>query len=159
MEILLWIAVVVLVLVGLAGVVLPALPGTPFVFIGLLLAAYIDDFTRVGWPTLTILGVLTAMAIGVDFFATALGAKRVGATSKAMWGATLGTIVGIPFGFVGLIVGPFIGAVVGELIARRDLIQASKVGVGTWIGILLGVAMKIALIFTMLGVFITAYFI
>lgn len=159
MEILLWIAVVVLVLVGIAGVIFPALPGTPFVFLGLLLAAYIENFSRVGWPTLTILGVLTLLATGVDFFATALGAKRVGASSRAMWGAALGAIVGIFFGIPGLILGPFVGAAIGEYITRRDLLQAGKVGVGTWVGILLGVAMKIALIFTMLGVFVTAYFI
>lgn len=158
-EILLWIAVALLVLVGIAGVVFPALPGTPFVFIGLLLAAYIDNFTRVGWVTLTILGVLTLLSIGVDFFATAVGAKRVGASPKALWGATLGTIVGIFFGIPGLILGPFIGAAAGEYLSRKDLMQAGKVGVGTWLGILLGVAMKIALVFTMLGVFVTAYFI
>ena len=150
--------VVVLVLAGLAGVILPAIPGTPLVFIGLLLAAWIDDFTRIGWPTLTILGVLTLLAIGVDFFATAVGAKRVGASGKALWGAVLGTVVGLFFGIVGLILGPFVGAATGEYIARRDLAQAGRVGFGTWLGLLLGVAMKIALIFTMLGVFITAYF-
>ena len=158
MEILLWLVVVVLVLAGLAGVILPAIPGTPLVFIGLLLAAWIDDFTRIGWPTLTILGVLTLLAIGVDFFATAVGAKRVGASGKALWGAVLGTVVGLFFGIVGLILGPFVGAATGEYIARRDLAQAGRVGFGTWLGLLLGVAMKIALIFTMLGVFITAYF-
>lgn len=158
-DVLLWIAVVVLVLVGIAGVVFPALPGTPFVFLGLLLAAYIDQFTRVGWPTLTLLGVLTALSVVVDFAATAVGAKRVGASAKALWGAALGTVVGIFFGIPGLILGPFIGAAVGEYASRPDFIQAGKVGVATWVGILLGVAMKIALIFTMLGVFLTAYFI
>jgi uncharacterized protein YqgC (DUF456 family) len=158
-EILLWIAVVALVLVGIAGVVFPALPGTPFVFLGLLLAAYIEHFSKVGWPTLTILGVLTLVATGVDFFASAVGAKRVGASSKAIWGAAIGAFIGIFFGIPGLILGPFIGAAVGEYAARQNLLQAGKVGVGTWIGLLLGVAMKIALIFTMLGVFLTAYFI
>ena len=158
-EILLWIAVVALVLVGIAGVVFPALPGTPFVFLGLLLAAYIENFAKVGWPTLIILGVLTLLATGVDFFASAVGAKRVGASPRAIWGAAIGAIVGIAFGIPGLILGPLIGAAVGEYITRKDLLQAGKVGVGTLIGILIGVAMKIALIFTMLGVFLTAYFI
>ena len=158
-EILLWIAVVALVLVGIAGVVFPALPGTPFVFLGLLLAAYIENFAKVGWPTLIILGVLTLLATGVDFFASAIGAKRVGASPRAIWGAAIGAIVGIFFGIPGLILGPLIGAAAGEYITRKDLLQAGKVGVGTLIGILIGVAMKIALIFTMLGVFLTAYFI
>ena len=158
-EILLWIGVVALVLVGIAGVIFPALPGTPFVFLGLLLAAYIENFAKVGWPTLIILGVLTLLATGVDFFASAVGAKRVGASSRAIWGAAIGAVIGIFFGIPGLILGPFIGAAVGEYITRKDLLQAGKVGVGTLLGILIGVAMKIALIFTMLGVFLTAYFI
>lgn len=158
-EVLLWIAVVALVLVGTAGVMFPVLPGTPFVFLGLLLAAYIEHFSKVGWPTLTILGVLTLIATGVDFFASAMGAKRVGASPKAIWGAAIGAFVGIFFGIPGLILGPFVGAVVGEYAARQNLLQAGKVGVGTWVGLLIGVAMKIALIFTMLGVFLTAYFI
>ena len=158
-EILLWIAVVALVLVGIAGVIFPALPGTPFVFLGLLLAAYIEHFSKVGWPTLIILGVLTLLATGVDFFASAVGAKRLGASPRAIWGAAIGAIVGIFFGIPGLILGPLIGAAVGEYISRKDLLQAGKVGVGTLVGILVGVAMKIALIFTMLGVFLTAYFI
>jgi len=158
LEIFLWFAVVALVLIGAAGVIFPVLPGTPFVFIGLLLAAYIDNFTKVGWPTLTILGVLTLLSIGVDFFATAIGAKRVGASPKAVWGAGIGALLGAFFGLPGLIFGPFIGAVVGEYSSRQDFLQAGKAGIGTWLGILLGIAMKIALIFTMLGIFATAYF-
>ena len=158
-EIMLWAAVVVLVLVGVAGIILPALPGVPFVFIGLLLAAYIDNFDLVGWPTLTILGVLTLLATAADFLATSFGAKRVGASRKAIWGAAVGTFIGIFFGIPGLFLGPFIGAAVGEYSSRQDLAQAGKVGVGTWVGLLLGVAMKIALTFTMLGVFVAGYFI
>src|SRR5258706_16321952 len=98
MEILLWIAVVFIVLVGIAGVVFPILPGTPFFFIGLLLAAYIDNFSKVGWPTLTVLGVLTMLAVCVDFLAPAIGAKRVGASPKAIGGAGIGAVVGVFFG-------------------------------------------------------------
>jgi uncharacterized protein len=96
MTILLWLLVALLILVGIAGVLFPALPGTPLVFIGLVLAAYIDDFTRVDWwPTLTVLGLLTALSLVADVLATALGAKRVGASGKALWGAALGSVVGI----------------------------------------------------------------
>lgn len=160
MTVLLWIAVVALVLVGIAGVIFPVLPGTPLVFLGLLLAAYIDDFARVDWwPTLTVLGILTLLSLAVDVLATALGAQRVGASGKALWGAALGTIVGLFFGIFGLIFGPFIGAATGQYLSHRDVLQAGRVGIGTWIGILIGAATKIALIFAMLGVFITAYFI
>ena len=158
-EILLWLLAVVLVLIGIAGVILPALPGTPFVFLGLLVAAYIEHFSRIGWPTLTILGVLTLIATAVDFFAASIGAKRVGASPQAVGGASLGAVIGIFFGLPGLFFGPFIGAVIGEYKSRPDLIQAGRAGLGTWLGIFLGMALKIALVFTMLGVFLLAYFI
>ena len=157
-DILLWIVSLVLVLVGIAGVILPALPGTPFVFLGFLLAAYIEDFSRIGWITLTILGVLTLLSVVVDFIVPSYGAKRVGASPKAMSGAALGAVVGIFFGIPGLIFGPFIGAAIGEYASRKNLLQAGKAGLGTWIGVLLGIAMKAALVFSMVGIFIIAYF-
>ena len=154
----LFIAGLVLVVVGLAGTVLPALPGTPLIFAGLFLAAWSEGFTKVGWFPLTLLAILTALSIAVDFAATALGAKRVGASKGALVGAAAGSVVGLFFGLPGLILGPFIGAVAGELVARRDLLQAGKAGLGTWLGLLLGTVAKLALAFTMLAVFVTAYF-
>jgi uncharacterized protein YqgC (DUF456 family) len=158
MEVLLWTVVVILVLVGFAGVIFPVLPGTPFVFLGLLLAGYIDGFHRVGWPTYILLGVLVLLSLAADFFATSVGAKRAGASGKALSGAALGTLVGIFFGLPGLLLGPFVGAALGEYAARRSLLQAGRAGVGTWLGILLGVALKIAVVFGMIGVFAFAYF-
>lgn len=154
---LLWILAVILVLVGLAGTVLPALPGAPLVFLGLLLAAWADGFQKVGWFPLTILGILTAGTFAVDFLATSLGAKRVGASYLAIVGAVVGTVAGLFLGIPGLLLGPFIGAVLGEYIARRDLRQAGKVGLGTWLGLVLGTAAKLGLIFLMIGLFVFAY--
>lgn len=147
----------VLVLIGLAGTLLPILPGVPLIFMGLLVAAWADNFQHVGAVTLTILGVLTAVAIAADFLASALGAKKLGASPKAVVGATLGAIVGMFFGLPGLVLGPFVGAVVGELSAKRELLQAGKSGLGTWLGLLLASVAKLTLSFLMLGVFITAY--
>ena len=155
---LLWVLVAVLVLIGLAGTLLPALPGVPLIFLGLLLAAWLDNFQRIGWPTLTTLGVLTALAVGVDLLATILGAKRVGASKLALLGAMFGSVVGLFFGLIGIFIFPFVGAVVGELIARREMGQAAKVGVATWLGLLLGALAKLALALTMIGVFALAYF-
>ncbi|TJY64698.1 DUF456 domain-containing protein [Sinimarinibacterium sp. CAU 1509] len=155
--VLLWLAVVALVAVGLAGAVLPALPGVPMVFIGLWLAAWIDHYERVGMVTLIVLGVLVAIAIAVDFIASALGAKRVGASPKAIWGSILGSIVGMFFGLIGIVLGPFIGAVLGELAARSSMQQAANVGIATWMGLLFGTLAKLALSLTMLGVFAFAY--
>lgn len=156
-QILLWALAAIMVGIGLAGTLLPALPGAPLVFCGLLLAAWIGDFQRIGWPTLTILAILTAFAIAVDFIATLLGAKRVGASKLALLGAAVGSIVGIFFGLVGIFVLPFIGAVIGELIERKGMQQAAKVGLATWLGILFGALAKLALALTMIGVFVIAY--
>ena len=154
----LWIVAAALVVIGLAGTILPALPGVPLVFAGLIIAAWIGDFQKIGWPTLTILAVLTALAIAADFIATLLGAKRAGASRLALAGAAIGSIVGLFFGLLGIFVFPFVGAVVGELIARQRLNQAARVGVATWLGMLLGALAKLSLAITMLGVFFISYF-
>ncbi|MBL8525979.1 MAG: DUF456 family protein [Betaproteobacteria bacterium] len=155
---LLWALAGILVLVGLAGTILPALPGVPFVFGGLLIVAWLGEFQRIGWPTLTILAILTAFAVLVDLLASLLGAKKVGASKLALLGAAIGSIVGIFFGLIGIFVFPFIGAVIGELIARKEMGQAAKVGVATWLGLLFGALAKLALALTMIGVFVIAYF-
>jgi hypothetical protein len=155
---LLWALAAVLVLVGLAGTMLPALPGVPFVFAGLLVAAWLGDFQRIGWPTLTILALFTAGAVLVDLVATLLGAKRVGASKFALLGAAIGSIAGIFFGLVGIFIFPFVGAVIGELLARREMGQAAKVGLATWLGLVFGALAKLALALTMIGVFVLHYF-
>lgn len=153
MQTLFVILAVALVLGGLAGAVLPILPGLPMVFGGLLLAAWVDGFEHVGKYTLSVLGVLLVIGLVLDFVAGSFGAKRVGASPKAVLGATLGSLVGIFFGLGGLILGPFIGAVIGEIGARRGLDQAAAAGVATWIGLLLGTVAKLALGLAMIGVF------
>ncbi|MBJ6984149.1 DUF456 domain-containing protein [Luteimonas sp. MC1750] len=146
-----------LVLVGIAGTILPALPGLPLVFAGMLLGAWAGHFEYIGVPVLVVLGVLTMLSLAVDFWATALGAKRVGASGKAVAGAVIGTFVGIFFGPVGLFAGPFIGALAGELLHGRDVGRATRVGFGTWLGVVFGTVLKLALAFTMVGLFVLAW--
>jgi len=158
-----WYAIaIVLVLVGLAGIVLPALPGLPLVFVGMLVAAWAGGFEQVGGWTLLVLAVLTLVSIGVDFLASAAGARRVGASRLAVGGALAGTVVGLFFGLVGVFVGPFVGAVAGELVARRGfgqraIGQAAKVGIGTWFGLFVGIVLKLTLAFAMIGIFALAW--
>ena len=152
-----WVLSLMLVGVGMAGILIPGLPGTPLVFAGLLLAAWADGFQNVGAGTIILLAVMTTVAFGVDFISSSLGAKRAGASREAVIGAALGTLVGIFFGFVGIIFGPFIGAVIGEFLARRNLEQAGRAGVATWIGFILGIGVKLVLAFAMVGIFILAY--
>ena len=148
---------VLLVLVGLAGTILPALPGLPLVFAGMLLGAWAGDFQHIGIPVIVVLGALTLLSLVVDFWATALGARRVGASGKAVAGAVIGTFAGLFFGPVGLFAGPFVGALAGELLHGRDVGQATRVGFGTWLGIVFGTVLKLALAFTMLGLFVLAW--
>lgn len=148
----------ILILVGIAGVVLPAIPGLPLVFAGMLLAAWAGGFQQVGATTLVVLGVLTVLSMGIDFWAAAIGARRVGASRLALVGAIVGTLAGLVLGPIGLFVGPFVGALGGELLHGRKLDaagmgQATRVGFGTWLGIAMGIALKLMLALAMLGLF------
>ncbi|MGD9333224.1 MAG: DUF456 domain-containing protein [Desulfobacterales bacterium] len=147
-----------LVLAGLLGLVLPAFPGGIVLFGGLLLAAWAEQFAHVGIGTLTTLGVMTLLIYAIDFIAGALGASRFGASPRAMIGASVGAVGGLFFGIPGILLGPFIGAVLGELSVQRNLIAAGKAGIGTTIGLALGVAAKLALALSMIGLFAVVRF-
>jgi uncharacterized protein YqgC (DUF456 family) len=147
----------ILVLAGVLGTVLPVLPGALLVFAGLFLAAWAQDFTRVGMWGLAIIGALMALSFAVDLIASMLGAKRVGASPKALIGAAVGGMAGLFFGLPGILLGPFIGAVLGELIARGGFAQAARVGVGTWLGLLVAAVAKLVIAFLMIGTFAAFY--
>jgi uncharacterized protein YqgC (DUF456 family) len=153
-SIILWILAALLVIAGFVGVIAPVLPGAPLVFAGLLLAAWAENFQYVGMWTLIIIAALMGLTYVVDAIAGAVGVKRVGASRWAIWGAAIGTLVGVFFGLVGILLGPFLGAVVGELIARKDVAMAGRAGVAAWIGFLIGTLGKLALMFAMIGVFV-----
>ena len=146
-----------LVLVGLAGVVLPALPGLPLMFAGLWLAAWAGGYDQVGVGTVIMLAVLTLLSLGVDIVAALLGAKRVGASRLALLGAAIGTVAGLFLGLAGIIIGPFVGALLGEWLHGRRLGMAARVGVGTWLGIVFAAVLKLTLGFAMLGIFLFAW--
>jgi hypothetical protein len=152
----LWTAVVTLMALGLAGVILPILPGTVLIFGAILLGAWIDDFAKISGWTVAVAAVLTVISLICDYLAAALGARRVGASRQAVIGAVLGTLLGIFSGLWGLIFMPLVGAAIGEYLVLRDLQRAGQVGLATWVGLLLGTAVKIAIAFTMLGMFVAA---
>jgi len=154
---LLWLACLALILVGLAGTVLPALPGTALVLAGIVLGAWIDDFTRVGGLTLAVVGALAVAAWVLDYVASLLGAKKAGASPQALIGAAIGTVAGLLLGLVGVLFLPLVGAAIGEYLARRDRAQAVKVGVATWLGLLAGMLAKVVIAFTMVGIFVVAW--
>lgn len=153
---LLWLLSVALIVLGLAGTVLPLLPGTVLVWGGIVLGAWIDDFARVGTTTVVVVSVLAALAWGLDYVAGLMGAQKAGASKQALLGAAVGTVVGLFMGLVGVLFMPLVGAAVGEYVARKDQTRAVKVGVATWVGIMVGLIAKVVLAFIMVGIFVAA---
>jgi len=153
---LLWSLVLICIVVGIAGTLVPAVPGTPLVLLGIILAGWLTGFERISWVTIAIAIGLTVLSLVMDFVATSIGAKRVGASRYAVIGATLGTFAGIFFLLPGLLIGPFVGAVAGELYAQKSLHEAGVAGLGTWVGLLVGTLIKIGIAFAMVGVLLIA---
>jgi uncharacterized protein YqgC (DUF456 family) len=153
---LLWVLCVILMVLGLAGTVLPVLPGTLLVWAGILLGAWIDDFTRISMITMAVITVLAVLAWALDYAAGWMGAQRAGASKQALVGAAVGTVLGLFMGLVGVLFMPLVGAALGEYLARKDHGRAAKVGVATWIGIVVGLVAKVVISFMMVGIFIAA---
>ncbi len=140
-----WVLAWLLVLIGLAGTLLPALPGTPIMLAGFVLMAWLNEFIRIGFGTLMGLTALTLLAVFLDFLATAEGARRFGAGRAAILGATLGLLVGLFFGIPGMLLGPFAGAVVGHRLGEATLNDSMRAGVGASVGVLVGTAAKVVI--------------
>lgn len=149
----------ILVVVGIAGTLLPMLPGVPLVFAGLLLIAWLDGFTKVSILTIVIIGVFALIAWAIDFAASFVTAKKVGASRQALWGTVIGGIVGLFVGgLAGIILGPAIGAMLGELMAHQDKSRATTVGIAAGMGFVLALVAKWMLTLLMLGIFTYAYY-
>lgn len=142
--------------VGLAGLVLPAVPGSALIVAGAMAVAWAEDFTRVGWGTLTLTIVLGVLVWAVDFAASVLGAKAFGASRWAVVGASVGVVVGLFLGPIGILLGPAIGAIAFEYARNPDFQRAAKAGVGAFLGFVLGSAVKLALGFAMVGLVLLA---
>lgn len=153
MDMALYALAALLIVGGLASSVLPALPGIPMIFGGIWLTAAVDGYHHLGWWWLLGIGVLGTLGVIVDFVASTLGARRVGASRRALWGASVGTLLGMFFGIPGLLLGPFIGAVLGELSAGTSVLHSAHVGIGTWLGLLFGTLIKLVISFVMVGLF------
>ena len=155
----LWLASAALIVIGLAGTVLPLLPGTLLVWGGILLGAWIDAYTRVSVGAVVIITVVALLAWALDFVAGLMGAKRAGASKLALIGAALGTVVGIFMGLVGVLFMPLVGAAIGEYWSQRNQQRAAKVAFATWLGLMVGIVAKAVLSFVMVGIFLVALWI
>ena len=150
----LWIFSAILTFTGLAGLLLPLVPGAPLLFLGLLLGAWAEGFRYVGLWTLLALAGMATLTYVVEFASSILGVKKYGGSRRAMVGAAVGGIVGIFLGIPGILLGPFVGAVIGELSLQRSLDEASRAGFGTVVGLAIGVAGKLAIGIAMIGIFL-----
>lgn len=159
LTIILWIAALLLIGAGLLGTVVPMIPGLPLLFAGAWVLAYIDDYQKIGVWVLVILAVLTLFGILVEWLAQTLGAKKAGATKLGILGSLIGTFVGIFTGLWGLIFMPLVGAAIGEFIDHRDMLRSGKVGIATWLGMIVGTVVKLGLAFTMVGIIIADFII
>ena len=144
----------ILAVTGLAGLLLPVLPGAPLLFLGLVCAAWAENFQYVGIWTLLLLGCMAGLTYLVEFAASLLGVRKFGGSRRAMAGAAMGGLVGLFFGIPGILIGPFAGAVLGELSLQRSLNRASRSGFGTVVGMAVGVAGKLAIGIAMVGLFL-----
>jgi len=155
MEILILIVSLLFVLVGIAGSVLPALPGPPLSWIGLLILYTMPNIKFDYW-TLGITFVFTLIIVILDYVIPAQGTKRFGGSKYGIWGTNIGLIVGIlapiPFGFI---IGPFVGAFIGELIYdQNDSKRALKAATGSFLGFLASTFIKFVFCMVLFGIYI-----
>ena len=143
-----WLGAISCIVAGLAGTVIPAIPGLPLIAAGAALIGWAGNFEIVGWSTIIVLAVFAIVGVIIDTVAQTAGAQKAGASAYGIWG------IG---GLVGILIFPLIGAFVGEFVAKRDMLHAGRVGVATWIGMVVGTAAKIAIAFMMIGILIWAY--
>lgn len=154
-----WAGALILIAAGFAGTIIPAIPGLPLIAVGAWLIGWAGDFQEVGWKTIAFLGVLAVIGVVVDTVAQTAGAQRAGASKEGILGSLFGTVVGVFLGgIVGILIMPLIGAAIGEFWAKRDLLHAGRVGLATWIGMIIGTVVKVALAFTMTGTLFAVYF-
>lgn len=146
-----YILVAALLIVGLAGSVLPFVPGTPLILAAALLHGLVTDFSPIGAGRLLLLAGLTALAFVLEYIASAVGVKKLGGSAWAIIGAVVGAVVGLFFGPPGLVIGPIIGAVAGELLKSREVEHSLKAGFGALIGIAAAILGRFALAFTMVA--------
>jgi uncharacterized protein YqgC (DUF456 family) len=140
-------------LVGLAGCVLPMLPGTPLVFAGIYIYAWLTGFTVISRNLIILFLILTVLSVLIEYISSSIGSKKFGASKLGFIGAFAGAVIGVFFVPWGLIVGPLAGALIGELIVGKKIKEAVHSGTGAVIGFFGGTLLKIVISFVMIAFF------
>jgi uncharacterized protein YqgC (DUF456 family) len=150
---------VLIIIVGIAGCILPVIPGPPLTYVGILVAHF-TKFADFSFNTLFLLGALAIIVQIMDYIVPVWGAKKFGGSRAGVWGSVIGLIIGIfflplgPFGIIGILGGPFCGALVGEIITGKKSDKAFRAAFGTFIGFITGTLMKLATSFIITGFFV-----
>jgi uncharacterized protein YqgC (DUF456 family) len=155
MDYVLLVLAIVLMILGIAGCLLPILPGPPLSYLGIVLL-HLSRFADINRNLFIILGVVAIVVTVIDYIVPIWGTRHFGGSKYGMRGATVGLIIGLFLGPFGIIIGPFIGAVVGELLFRDDIKYALKAGFGSLLGFLTGVGLKLAASLLMTFYFVKA---
>ena len=138
---------------GIAGSLLPGLPSTPLVMLGAVFhRIYFGEASVSNFVLMLLLG-MTLFSLGIDYVASMVGAKKLGATWRGILGAVVGAVVGLFFSLPGVILGPFVGAIVFEMVGGREFGEAARAGVGALLGLLAGAVGKLACGVAMMAVF------
>jgi len=133
---------VLLFLLGLAGIVLPILPGVILIYAGMLLYGIMTGFAALDTNFYLLQGMALLLTFFIDYLAASTGTRRYGVSRRSAWGAAAGVLFGLFLGPFGIIIGPFLGAILAELTGGKQLEQAVRAGVGTLIGFVGGTALK-----------------
>jgi uncharacterized protein len=154
-DVIILIAALLVMAAGLAGTILPFLPGIPLIYAGYVIYGLGTGWRDYGGKTMLVWGAVVLVSIALDYYAGILGAKKYGASASGIWGSVLGGILGLVFlGFIGLLAGTFMGAAAGELLSGKSSRSAWRAGWGTFVGFLAGTLFKIVLGVVMIGAFL-----
>lgn len=143
MDTFLIITAIILLIGGIAGCIIPFLPGPPLAY-GSLILFQLSSYKPFTEKFLIIWALVTVLVVIADYYIPIWGTKKFGGTKGGVWGATIGLVFGIfLFPPVGLIVGPFIGAFIGEILNNQDSKRAFRSAIGSFIGFVAGTFMKL----------------
>ena len=160
MDLIAWVVIIALFIVAFIGLVYPIIPSVLFIFAGFLAYGLFFSFADLPWWFWVIEVLFTVLLFAADTVANIIGVKKFGGSKAAMWGSTIGLLIG-PFviPFLGIILGPFLGAVIAEIVIMKQSLQtALKVGVESVVGFLTSVVTKGTIQIVMIIVFLIAVF-